>query len=242
MDRPAIAYGLISRFIAAGGASSPTSVAAAEKRAIAVPPHAAATGARYECSFFERTVRRKLMPQTCSRPGKVAQRLERDRELGDPATLEPAHLRIDDGVPVHVERALVADRDVVEASDRRHREQVAVAVIVKRVETDAKVVLLSQVRAVATHVVGHDPLGMRVPASARDIQVVVVEEHPGFGLFSGWSALDRLLLNEVTHRLDLGIHRVVQPAVQGNGLSDAGGSHRQSAIRPDDHVRRYRPG
>ena len=67
---------------------------------------------------------------------------------------------------------------VEHAADRRDVEQEPVAPVVERVEQDAEVVVLPQVRAVAAHVVGDDALRMRVPAPARDVDVLVVEEDP----------------------------------------------------------------
>ena len=63
-----IRYGFTSTVRELAGASRPTRVPAELTLVIARGPSAAGTWVKYDISFFQRTTRRKLMPQTCGPP------------------------------------------------------------------------------------------------------------------------------------------------------------------------------
>src|ERR1700687_2477489 len=64
------AYGLISRFLDPGGASSPTTAAASDAWQIPTPPSALGIRVRDDHSCFHRVTRRALKPQIWARPGR----------------------------------------------------------------------------------------------------------------------------------------------------------------------------
>ncbi len=68
--------------------------------------------------------------------------------------------------------------------------------VVECVEDYGEVLVLGQSTTVPTHFIGHHPLRMTVPTAARDIDVLVIEEHPDLGFFRCRLAFLRLLLKE----------------------------------------------
>ena len=146
--------------------------------------------------------------------GSVAQRLEREGRLDRPAAREAAGAQLPDRVPVPVEAALVGHLAVEPPGIGVDAEVVAAAAVVERVEQHADVLTGDHVLAVAADV-ADDPgrLGRRVPAADAQIEVVVVEEQPDFGLLSGRQTLRRLLRDETRRRRHLAVHGVVEAAV-----------------------------
>ena len=130
----------------------------------------------------------------------VAQRLERDGDLDRPAAIEIAGADVPHRVPVGVGRAFVGHLAVGHAADRVGVEDVAVALVVERVEHHAERVVLPQLVGVAAHFIGDAPLRMRLPVARRNVDVVVVEEDPRLGLLGGGLEFVRLLLHEVGNR------------------------------------------
>ncbi len=79
---------------------------------------------------------------------------------------------------------------------------------------DAEVVVeLEDVAVVAPQLVGGDAVGLAVVAARRDVEIVVVEEHPQVGGFGGGDALHRKLLDEAVDRRDRGVDFLVEPTV-----------------------------
>ena len=155
---------------------------------------------------------------------RIAQRFERNRELRDPSSIEPSHFALPHGVPVGVVGALVECERVEERAERRDAEQEAVAAVVERVERNGEVVVVPEVRAVAAHFVQDHSLGVAIPATARDVQVVIVEQHPRLGPFTRRRALLWFGLNEVCERLGLAIRLLVQLAVDLDRRRDPRGA------------------
>ena len=174
-------------------------------------------------SFVRRITRRMLMPQICAVAGVVAKRLEGNRHLDRPPALESSRAHVPHRVPVDVEIAFVGDRLVGARAERVGVEEVAVPAIVERVEDHAEGIVLAKLGRVAPQLVGNPPLGRRrIPAARGNVDVAAVEHHPGFGPFSRGCALSRYLLNEITGRLHLLVHRFVELSV-----------HLQRFIEPD---------
>jgi hypothetical protein len=95
---------------------------------------------------------------------------------------------------------------------------------VERVERDGEIVVVPEVRAVATHFVQDHSLGVTIPATAREVQVVIVEQHPRLGPFTRRRALLRFGLNEVCERFGLAIRLLVQLAVDLDWRRDPRGA------------------
>jgi hypothetical protein len=95
---------------------------------------------------------------------------------------------------------------------------------VERIERDGEVVVIAEVRAVAAHFIEDHPLGVAIPAPARQVQIVVVEQDPRFGPLARRRARLRFGLNETGERLDLPIHLVVQLSVDLDRCRDASGA------------------
>ena len=174
-------------------------------------------------------VRRSCRPQTCSRPGLVAERLERDGHLHGPAAVETPGPEVPHGVPVAVDDSLVGHQGVEHAAVGGDEEEVAVAPIQERVEGHRQMVVLPGGHDVAAQLVGHDLVGVRFPAPARDVQVVVVEQDPDVGVLGRRLALPRLLLDQSVDGRDPGVDVVIEAAVDANRLGDARGPHRDVA-------------
>jgi hypothetical protein len=138
---------------------------------------------------------------------------------------EAARFGFPDRVPIAVVVAFVGGQRVEHAADRRHVEQESVAFVVKGVELDGEVVVLAEVRAVATHVVGDGALGMLVPAAAHRVEELVVVEHPRFGALGDRRPLVGILLLEFGDGADLLVDRFVEHAVDVKRSTDAGGAH-----------------
>src|SRR3989454_4385498 len=68
---------------------------------------------------------------------------------------------------------------------------------------------------------------MVVPAAGRDVEVLVVEEHPDLGLLCCRLALVRLLLDEIAGRQNRAVHLFVQATVDLQGLAHPRGPHRR---------------
>ena len=215
--RPDSAYGFSSIIRVPDGTCRPTSVAADDT--FRMPRNvvsARGTCARYDHSFFQRTTRRRLMPHVCSRPGLIAERLERDGHLDGPSAVKLAGLERPDGVPIDVGRPLVGDLAVTHTADDVCREQVAVAAIVKGVEEHRERVVLPKLVRVAAHLVGDTPLGTRFPAARRYVDHVIVEEDPRLGLLGRGRRLVGLLLHERSDGFGRGVDRFIEPAVKTN--------------------------
>ena len=166
-----IAYGLISRFLAPDGTSSPTSVAisddwkwprsvidgrnAREVRDLVLPAIDAAG----------------VEPPQLRPPGLVAKRLERDRGFDRPAAVEPADREIPDRVPVHVHLAFVGHLRVDPAADGVQLEHDGVAPVVEAVEPEREAVVLHDAGVVAPHLVDDHPIGVALPAARGHVDV-----------------------------------------------------------------------
>ena len=58
-------------------------------------------------SFFDRTMRRALIPQTCGPPPWYRRDLNGNRHLEHPALVEPSRAHVPDPIPVEVEQVLI---------------------------------------------------------------------------------------------------------------------------------------
>jgi len=83
--------------------------------------------------------------------------------------------------------------------------------------------------------------GMAVPATAGDVDVLVVEEHPHLGLLRGGRPLLRLLLDEVRRAGHQLIQLFIQPSVDDQRHLGADGPHHDVPFCvADEHSRRDR--
>ena len=127
--------------------------------------------------------------------------------------LEPPDLRIPDGVPLGV-ALLVDDRLVTNRARWVRLEVVAIATVEKSVEHHHDVVASADVAAIAPPVQAGNALRVTIEATGRDVDRLVVKEHPDLGLLRGRLTLVRLLLDEPACRRMSRVQLVIQPAVQ----------------------------
>ena len=156
-----------------------------------------------------------------------------------PAAVEPAGLHIPDRIPVAVGIPLVRNRLIDEAADRIGIEEQRVATVVEGVDQEAEQVVVQHVERVAAQL-GRHPFfrRRRIPAAARDVQVLLVEHHPGVRPLGGAGALVRKLLNEVRNRRDRLVDRLVQLPVDLQRRGEPDGAHGRLPAFPGDHRRR----
>ena len=173
-------------------------------------------------------------------PRTIAQRLEGDADLDRPAAVEPSGPRVPDRVPVAVDAAsLVRHLEVGETANRVDQECDAVAPVVEGVQQHRERIVLPQLNHVAAHLVRHPFIRRRgVVAACRDIDVLVVEQHPGFRPLAARLTFIRQLLDEVGDEPDVLEHRLVKLPVKADRLVHAGGPHRRAAVRVARHHRR----
>src|SRR5262245_5340260 len=89
----------------------------------------------------------------------IAQRLEGDRHLDGPASLEAPGPNAPGRVPVAVGIPFVGEHLIREAAERVGVEHERIASIVKRIERYAERVVVAQLLVVAAHLVGDPFLG-----------------------------------------------------------------------------------
>jgi hypothetical protein len=76
------------------------------------------------------------------------------------------------------------------------------------------VIVLAQLRGIASILVGDPLLGRRrVVHPGADVEVAIVEHQPQIGALGGRLAGGRHHLDEIAERLVVGVHRVVEPAI-----------------------------
>ena len=93
------------------------------------------------------------------------------------------------------------------------------------------VVALPHVRTIAAHLVGDHLARLALPAAKRDVDIVVVERKPHFGLLGCRRALLRLLLNEVRNRGHAGVEGLVEETVNAKRRRHANGANGRVAGR-----------
>ena len=109
--------------------------------------------------------------------------------------LEPRRPHIPDGAPIRIVAALVHG-SIAQRTEGIGLKVVAVPLIEERVQHYPEVVVLKDGVAVATELVGGNPLRLTVEAPRRHVDVLVIEEHPhlrGFGRGRSllWNLLDK---------------------------------------------------
>ena len=72
-------------------------------------------------------------------------------------------------------------------------------------------------------------LGLAVEAPGRDVQILVVEEHPHLGGLGRRRPFVRNLLEESIDRQGFAVHLLVEAAVEAERLRDAHGANRRAA-------------
>ena len=185
------------------------------------------------------------------RARSVAERPQRDRELGGPALVRHLGGHPPARVPVHVESAAgpgasahlrssasapataagVAQLAVVLEPRRGGPKDEAVLEVVVGVEDDPEGVRVLQI-GVAPGVGGDDARRIAVVEHRADIDRLVVEEDPDFSALGGGLALEGFGLHEVGQRLGGRPDVFVEPAVdgrrleRGKGAADAGAGRR----------------
>ena len=148
----------------------------------------------------------------------IAERLERNGRFDGPPPLEAPGLHLPDRVPVAIPLPLVRHLSVLSCAQSIHDKVERVAAILKGVEAHRHdVVPLPHVRTVAAHIVGDESIRFTLPAAERDVDIVLVECHPHFGLLSRRLTLLRLLLNEVRNRRYGAVERLIEGAVNPDG-------------------------
>ena len=163
--------------------------------------------------------------------GPEAEGLERNLHLDRPAAVEAAGAHVPDGIPVGVGVPLVGDLLIAEPPDGIDAEGEAVPVVVEGVEDDDEPVVVDELERVPLHLVG-DPrrLGNRLVDAGPHVDRLVVEEDPGVGRLRGRGPLVGRLLDEIAERLDGGVDRLVEHAVQLQGRVEADGAHRRPPV------------
>ena len=165
-------------------------------------------------------------------PFLVSERFERNDDLDDPALVVHRGLDVPDRVPIIIIRhPLVADALVAKRPERIGLEEEPVAAVVERIEHDSEVLVLENIPMVAAHLVYDHPLGMAVPATRGDVDVLIVEKHPRFRFFGCRRPLVRLLLDEVADGRNARIGRVVELPIENDRFRDPGCAQRHPAPR-----------
>ena len=176
------------------------------------------------------------------RSGPETERLERNLHFDGPAAVEAARAHVPDGIPVGIRVAFVGDLLILEAPDGVDPEGEAVAAVVEGVEDDDVAVVVDDPERVALHLVG-DPLrfGDRLVDAGPHVDRLVVEEDPVVGSLRGRGPLVGGLLDEPPERLDAGVDRLVEHAVEPQGFIEPDGADRRPAAGvPIDGGRRDR--
>ena len=161
-------------------------------------------------------------------PAPVAERLERNRHLDGVSGIGSGGSDVPHRAPVGVVDA-VGDAGISQGADRGGLEVVRIPPIEERVQHNAEVVVLGDAAAVAAQFVGGDPVGLAVEAPGRDVQVLVVEEHPHLGGLGRRRPFFRNLLEESVDRQGDPVHLLVEAAVEPERLRDAHGANRRAA-------------
>ena len=155
----------------------------------------------------------------------VAERLQRDDELGAPAVLGPRGLDVPHGIPVPVEVALVRHFLIADGAKRIGLKEHAAAAVIERIDDELDVVVLKDVVAVPAHFVGDDALRLVVETVHREVDVGGVEEDPELGGFGRRLPLVRLLLHEIADRGHLAVNRILQKTVDDEWLGETDRSY-----------------
>src|SRR6185436_18808928 len=165
----------------------------------------------------------------------VAERLQRDGELGAPAVLGPRGLDVPDGIPVPVEIAFVGYFLIAECAKRIGLKEHTAAAIVERVEDELDVVVLKDVVAVPAHFVGDDPLRLIVETVHREVDGGGVEEDPDVGSLGRRLSFVRLLLHEIADRGNLTVNRVLQEAIEDEWFGETNRPYGDTPLRIPRH-------
>ena len=151
-----------------------------------------------------------------------ADRAEGHAHFDRPATVEVGGLRPPQPVPVGT-GLLVRGSPVEHAAKPVGREAEAVALIVEGVEQYRQVVVVVHVERVAPHLALHAAAGLGFVEARGDVDVLVVEEDPGFGLLGRGRPFVGLLLEEVGQRRHGGVHGFGERAVDHEVARDSRG-------------------
>src|SRR5439155_11336425 len=132
-----------------------------------------------------------------------------------PALLETSNLHVPDRIPIGVVLAVVGNLAVASAAKRVDREEGAVSPVVERVEDKADVVIAREDGGVvATHLGGHQPLGVAFPAPEGDIHLITVKEEPDLRFLGGRGAFLRILLDEIRHRWNARVNFFIEHSIE----------------------------
>ena len=158
--------------------------------------------------------------------GRVAQRLEGNGHFDRPPAVEAPRPQLPHLVPVAVWIPFVGEGLIGEGAQWIGVEDERVPAIVKRVEEHAEAVVLAQLVAVASQIVGR-PLRRRrrVPATRRDVHRRAIEEDPHLGLVGGRLAFVRHRLDEIADGGDRLVDRLVQATVDAHVLGRPDRAH-----------------
>ena len=158
--------------------------------------------------------------------GVVAQGFERDRKLDRPAVLEPRGSDVPHRAPGQILPRFGYGAVALPAKQIRLK-QVSSAPVIKRIDEYAKILVLQNAARVPPHFVGDHAIRLGVPVARGDIQVVIVEKHPGLGPLGAGFPVVGFLLDEPGDREDLAVVRLVQAAVHVQ-IFDAHGPDRDA--------------
>ena len=167
--------------------------------------------------------------------GRKAQALERNRELRDPSLVGAPGAHVPDRVPLGVQLS-ARDEAVHERARRIGREVERAALVAERVEQDLDAVVGGEA-GIARHLRADDPPGLGVVRDDADVEVVAVVQQRDLGSFRRRPPGQRLPLNQVANLRRHAPDRLVQHAVDGDGLGDRGHDRRARGLR-----RRQSPG
>ncbi|CAN5754542.1 hypothetical protein BH24ACI4_BH24ACI4_17670 [soil metagenome] len=161
----------------------------------------------------------------------AAQRLPRNRDLGDPPAVAAGGARGPDGVEVHVGKPPVNGLLVAQGPTRVHAEDRRAPAVLHAVDRDAKVVV-GRVIEVAPEIPHAQIAGpVRVDADDADVEVAGVEQHTDLRGLRRRVALPRFGLNEAAGHLRPRPVPLVQSAVDDDGPGGAGGDQVQRVLR-----------
>ena len=133
-----------------------------------------------------------------------------------------SRLREPHAVPIPIEASRRLKHAVLAAAVGIDLEVVAGSFVVERIQIDADRIVPSQ-GAALNHLPRADLLGLAIPHSRGDVEIVAVVEDIDLGEFAGRAMIHRRVLVHVVHGRRAFPHRIIQHAVdhrRGRGARD----------------------
>ena len=166
--------------------------------------------------------------------GLHADRAKRNADLDAPPANKVGRARFPQSVPIR--RGLFIGRDEIkERAQPIGGKAVAIAMIIEGVEYHRQMIVVVEIRCVATHVACNASLRMRFVKPGADVDELVVKKDPRLGAFGRGRTFVGLLLHEVRVRWRVAIHVFVNSAVELDCGGQARGAHRHLSRGVADH-------